>query len=125
MRRCRRRARRRWGTTRETPILADTTLFRSDVDGDAVSYALGSTNTTHGTVTVHANGTFDYAPAQDFNGTDSFSFVVSDGHGGSNEYTFDLTVDPVNDAQVSAPGSATMGDDTGNADLGRHDALPV
>jgi ELWxxDGT repeat protein len=69
----------------------------TDIDGDSVAYAPGSTDVLHGSVTVHANGTFDYTPAPNFNGTDAFSFVVSDGHGGANEYTYTLTINPVND----------------------------
>ncbi|WP_280327878.1 tandem-95 repeat protein, partial [Pseudomonas sp. BN102] len=77
-------------------------------DGDSVSYALGATAASHGTVTVHADGTFDYTPVANYHGSDSFSFVVSDGLGGSNEYTYDLTVNSVNDAPVNTlPGTQT------------------
>ncbi|WP_375740347.1 tandem-95 repeat protein [Pseudomonas boanensis] len=102
-----------YGTTDEdTPILGKALPSASDVDGDSVSYALGATTAAHGSVTVHADGTFDYTPDANFNGTDSFSFIVDDGHGGTNEYTYELTVNPVNDAPESANGSGATDEDT-------------
>ncbi|WP_280327876.1 Ig-like domain-containing protein, partial [Pseudomonas sp. BN102] len=72
-----------YGTTDEdTPIVGAALPGATDIDGDSVSYALGSTTAEHGTVTVHADGTFDYTPVANYHGSDSFSFVVSDGLGG-------------------------------------------
>jgi VCBS repeat-containing protein len=83
----------------------------ADVDGDAVTYALG-TNASNGNVVVNANGTFTYTPNANFNGPDSFTFTLSDGHGGSNTYNYDVTVTPVNDAPTSSPGSNSTAEDT-------------
>jgi hypothetical protein len=41
-------------------------------------------------------GSFTYSPTLDFNGTDSFTFVASDGLLDSNEATVALTVTAVN-----------------------------
>src|SRR5262249_40943438 len=39
-----------------------------------------------------------YAPLDNFNGTDSFTYTVGDGHGGTATATVTVTVTPVNDA---------------------------
>ncbi|MDH5710884.1 MAG: cadherin-like domain-containing protein, partial [Gammaproteobacteria bacterium] len=57
--------------------------------------------TQGGAVTAGAGNTsLTYTPVADFNGTDSFTFTVTDGLGGSNVATVTLTVNPVNDAVV-------------------------
>ena len=38
-----------------------------------------------GTVTIAADGSYTYVPDADFSGSDSFSYVVSDGAGGSDQ----------------------------------------
>ena len=73
----------------------------SDLDGDAVGYALAS-GPSHGQVSIDSDGRYVYTPAADFNGSDSFSYRVSDGQGGSNVYTVGVTVTPVNDAPTAA-----------------------
>ncbi|MEO1470814.1 MAG: cadherin-like domain-containing protein, partial [Pseudomonadota bacterium] len=69
----------------------------SDVDGDALTAVLG-TDVTDGTLTLNADGSFDYTPDADFNGSDSFTYTVSDGQGGtSTPATVTITVNAVND----------------------------
>src|SRR5207247_3221049 len=50
----------------------------SDVDGDALNVAL-LTSPANGTLTLNANGSFSYRPNLNFNGSDSFTYQVSDG----------------------------------------------
>ena len=71
----------------------------TDADGDTLTYAKGS-DPTHGTVTVNENGTWTYTPAKDYNGADSFTVTVSDGHGGTTTATIDIGINPVNDAPI-------------------------
>jgi hypothetical protein len=54
------------------------TLQASDPDGDPLTFSTG-TAPASGTVVVNGNGSFTYTPAPGFTGSDSFSFVVSDG----------------------------------------------
>ena len=70
-------------------------LSGSDIDGDALSFSLGS-GASNGSVEV-SGSTANYTPNSDFNGSDSFTFVASDGEL-SSEATVDVTVNPVNDA---------------------------
>jgi large repetitive protein len=64
------------------------------------------TQGANGSVT---NNTTDvtYTPKRDFNGTDSFTYTVSDGRGGSDTATVTVTVTAVNDAPVANDDSAT------------------
>lgn len=81
----------------------------TDVEGQPVSYALG-TQAANGTVTINADGSYTYVPAPDFNGTDSFTFTVSDGRD-SNTYRVNLTVGAANDAPVGSDTSITLDED--------------
>ncbi len=57
------------------------------------------TNGANGTVAITGNGTgLTYAPNAGFNGTDSFTYTVSDGNGGTDTATVSVTVTAVNDA---------------------------
>jgi hypothetical protein len=57
---------------------ANGVLNASDVDGDALSYAI-TAPPAHGTLTLGANGAFTYTPAPNYCGPDRFSYSVSDG----------------------------------------------
>ena len=86
-------------TNEDTPVAGNVLTNDSDVDGDALTAAL-VTNVSHGTLVLNANGTYTYAPAPNYNGPDSFTYQVSDGHGGTAVATVSITVVPVNDAPV-------------------------
>ena len=85
-------------TAEDTPVSGAVTA--TDVNGDALTFSKVS-DPAHGTVTVNANGTYTYTPANNYNGTDSFMVMVSDGHGGQNTATVNVTVTPVNDPPVA------------------------
>jgi hypothetical protein len=70
----------------------------SDVENDGLSVANAGTFATvnGGTVTIQSNGDFTYNPAADFNGTDSFDYVLSDGEA-TDTATVTLNVAAVND----------------------------
>jgi PKD repeat protein len=83
-------------TSEDTAV--NITLNGSDIDGDPLTFS---------TVTNPGNGTLSgtppnvtYMPNPDFNGTDSFTFQVNDGQGGTDTGTVSITVTPVNDAPV-------------------------
>ena len=71
----------------------------------------GVTQGANGTVTF-AGGSVTYTPNGNFNGSDSFTYTVSDGNGGTDTATVNVTVNPVNDAPVAADDSATTDEDT-------------
>src|SRR5207253_6729586 len=90
-----------------------TTLFRAltvaapgvlgndgDVDGDTLGAVLVA-GPAHGNLTLHANGSFTYTPAANYNGGDSFTYKASDGQADSNVATVSLTIVSVNDVPIA------------------------
>ncbi|WP_168210512.1 Ig-like domain-containing protein [Persicimonas caeni] len=77
----------------------------SDVDGDALTVTITGAP-ANGTASVNG-GSIDYTPAADFNGTDTLTYEVSDGNGGTDTATVTITVNPVNDAPVAVDDAAT------------------
>src|SRR5439155_5426721 len=70
-----------------------------DVEGDSLSAVLVS-GPAHGTLTLHADGSFAYTPNANYNGSDSFTYKANDGSLDSNVATVTLTLTPVNDAPL-------------------------
>jgi outer membrane protein OmpA-like peptidoglycan-associated protein len=68
------------------PVLGNDT----DADGDALAVT-AVTQGTNGTVTFTATGV-TYTPRTDFLGTDTFSYTISDGKGGTSTATVTVTV---------------------------------
>lgn len=65
----------------------------TDANNNALTaVAANITTALGGTVVLNANGTFTYAAATGFAGTDSFSYVVQDGRGGSDTGSVALTL---------------------------------
>ncbi|MCM3187164.1 cadherin-like domain-containing protein, partial [Priestia megaterium] len=65
----------------------------TDVDGNSLSYQLQN-RPTNGVAAVNANGTFSYQPNLNFNGSDQFTVLVSDGQGGTAVSTVTINVIP-------------------------------
>lgn len=73
----------------------------SDVDGDTVTVT-AVTQGTHGSVAITGGGTgVSYTPAANFFGSDTFTYTVNDGNGGSDTATVNVTITNVNDAPVA------------------------
>ncbi|NTU57870.1 MAG: tandem-95 repeat protein, partial [Chlorobiaceae bacterium] len=82
----------------------------SDVEGSSLTVTTYGT-ASHGTVTVNANGSLVYVPASNYNGTDTFTYTVSDGLLPSTA-TVTVSITAVNDAPVVQNDSYTMLEDT-------------
>ncbi|WP_341508907.1 Ig-like domain-containing protein [Photobacterium damselae subsp. damselae] len=96
-------------TQEETAVTGQ--LTATDVDGDNLTFKPG-TNPENGSVTINADGSWEYVPNTDFNGEDSFTVVVDDGNGGTDTITVTVNVTPVNDAPVGEDVSAETQEDT-------------
>jgi len=84
----------------------------TDEDGDRLTATL-VTDVSNGTLTLRAKGTFTYTPADNFNGSDSFTYTVKDNGGAtSNVATVTINVGVVNDALVANDDSDTTPEDT-------------
>jgi len=82
-------------------------LDATDPDsGQTLTYSIVD-NPLHGTVALTPDGSFIYAPARDFSGTDSFTFQANDGYPNSNVATESITVQ--NASKNSGGGSSGGG----------------
>jgi hypothetical protein len=108
-------------TTKSVTVLANDT----DADGDALTVT-ARTNGAHGTVTCTTAGVCTYKPATDYNGSDTFTYTVSDGNGGTAVGTVKVTVQPVAD-RPGAPriGTASSGAAGGSKTITCRGAAPT
>ncbi|GAB5378278.1 MAG: hypothetical protein AcusKO_47400 [Acuticoccus sp.] len=82
----------------------------SDADvGDVVTTVAIAAQAANGTAVLNPDGTVTYAPLADFFGSDSFDVQVSDGRGGFDTSTVDVTVTPVDDDPIANDDSAVTG----------------
>ena len=82
----------------------------SDPNGDALAIT-GTSDPANGTASVAGSAVF-YVPDADFNGSDSFTYTVSDGRGGTDTATVSVTVAPVNDDPDPEDDTATTGEES-------------
>ncbi|SNC65366.1 Por secretion system C-terminal sorting domain-containing protein [Hymenobacter gelipurpurascens] len=89
-------------------VAKDITLSGTDADGNALTYSI-DTPPVHGTLSG-TGATRTYTPNTNYNGSDSFTFTVSDGILTSVPATVSVTITAVNDAPVLAgvPASASI-----------------
>jgi VCBS repeat-containing protein len=73
------------------------TIEANDPEGDPITFSLldGPVN---GAAVVRENGTFSYVPEGNFEGTDGFTYLASDGKGGETSGSISITVTALNDA---------------------------
>ena len=85
------------------PVLSNDT----DVDGDTLTFTI-TRGPSHGKATVNEHGAVTYTPSTDFFGTDSITYQVSDGNGGSRIGKAQITVTPINDAPITTTTSTRV-----------------
>lgn len=84
----------------------------TDPEGQIVSLVSAS-QPSHGTVSVDtANGSVTYVPTADFHGSDTFTYIITDGNGGIDSAVVTITVVGVNDLPVADADSATTDEDS-------------
>ncbi|SCB88291.1 hypothetical protein GA0061087_10033, partial [Priestia flexa] len=97
-----------FSTLEDVPLLG--AVVGTDVDGNPLTYTL-QTQASNGVAVVNADGTFTYTPNLNFNGTDVFTVLVSDGQGGTAVSTVTINVQPVNDPPVTVDLAFTINED--------------
>jgi hypothetical protein len=79
-------------TTRgNTSVVIPVLVNDSDVDNDPLIVS-GTSSPLNGLVTVNSDNTITYTPHNGFAGRDSFTYTISDGRGGTNTATVNITV---------------------------------
>ncbi|HHF0544021.1 TPA: tandem-95 repeat protein [Vibrio alginolyticus] len=89
---------------------ADLLAGATDIDGDDLTVDGISYTGSDGVLTDHGDGTYTFAPNENFNGDVSFSFGVSDGTE-TVSANVDVSVTPVNDPPVAGSTSYTVDED--------------
>ncbi len=97
-------------TGEDEAVAIDVLANDRDVDADTLSIT-GLSDPAHGTVVLDG-GKINYTPARNYNGPDSFDYTVSDGNGGTDTATVNISVAPVNDAPVARDDAFTTREDT-------------
>jgi hypothetical protein len=85
-------------------------LTGSDQENDPITFIV-QTNPEHGEITGTAPDLI-YTPSENYNGTDSFTFVTNDGKNNSQPATVTIEVTPVNDLPVANDDTFTTDDST-------------
>ena len=98
-------------TAEEVQVGIDVLANDTDLEGDTLSVT-SVTQPTNGTAVINPDKTVTYTPATDFNGSDSFSYTISDGNGGTDSATVSITVTGGNDAPIANDDSASTAEDT-------------
>ena len=105
-------------TAEDTAVAIDAAANDTDVDGTSPTVKPGSISSpAHGTATLITvgpdAGKILYTPALNYNGSDSFTYVATDGSLDSAPATVSITVSAVNDPPVNTvPGAQTTAEDT-------------
>ena len=94
----------------DNSLTIDVLKNASDADGDELTVSSVS-GAVHGLATI-INNKIIYLPEDDFNGADSFSYVVSDGNGGEVTREVSLILSSVNDAPVAIVSNSSVDEDS-------------
>ncbi|HCH3755045.1 TPA: tandem-95 repeat protein, partial [Vibrio parahaemolyticus] len=95
----------------DTPTIIKV-LGNDTFEGDGKVVSLDTNNgPANGTVSVNPDGSVTYTPNDNYQGTDSFTYIVTSG-GVSESTTVSVDVTPVNDAPVAKDDIATTQEDT-------------
>ncbi|MCA9110827.1 MAG: tandem-95 repeat protein, partial [Planctomycetaceae bacterium] len=105
-----------FSTDEDTPlagnVLADNgNGADSDPNADTLAVILVD-SPSHGSLTLNDDGSFEYTPVENYHGSDSFTYKLSDGLEDSGVATVSITVNSVNDAPVAADDEFSTDEDT-------------
>ena len=81
-----------------------------DVENDVLT-AIKITEPVNGSLTLNADGSFEYLPSENFSGQDSFTYKVNDGTQDSNTATAVISVSAVNDVPAATDDSFSVEED--------------
>jgi len=94
----------------DSTVLVDVLENDTDIDGDTLTI-IDFTQGENGTVTQEGDS-LRYTPNVDFNGSDSFTYEISDGLGGMTSATVYITISPINDAPTALDDTVSLNQDS-------------
>ncbi len=89
-------------TNEDTAVTIDVLKNDTDIDGDKLTVSTSAPGAI-----VNPDGTITYTPALNTNGDQTFTYTVSDGHGGTDEGSVKVSVIAQNDAPDAVDDSAS------------------
>ena len=89
----------RYTTDEDVPLVINPNgVLGNDTDPDGDPLTVTSyTQPANGTVSVNPDGSFTYTPNADYNGSDQYTYTISDGNGGTDTATVFIGITPVAD----------------------------
>ena len=84
-------------TTEDTAVSIAVLANDTDLEGDSLTVD-AVTTPAHGVASINPDRTITYVPAASYDGADSFSYTIGDGHGGTAVATISVMVTAVNHA---------------------------
>jgi len=98
-------------------INEDTTLSNDLSTNDTASNDGGNTYTkasdpSNGTLSINADGSFTYIPDANFNGTDSFTYTITDANSDTSTATVTLNVQAIEDLPTASDNTLSIDEDT-------------
>jgi large repetitive protein len=95
----------------DAPLLLNIYSGATDADGDTLSLSGIVSLPIHGTAML-SGGLILYSPTSEYNGTDSFTFQITDGSITTAPITASIIVHPINDAPIGTADTVTSIEDT-------------
>lgn len=93
-------------TNQDTAVTVNVLANDTDPDGDSLTVT-GATGASHGTTSVVGNKVV-YTPTNGYFGSDSFTYTISDGHGGTASATVNVTVKKAAPSTSPAPSTTPV-----------------
>ena len=90
----------------------------TDIDSGNVLTVTSFGQGSNGSVTIGSDGSYSYAPSQNFVGTDSFTYTITDNLGAQSTATVNVTVNQIDDAVAIGGNTSGSGDEDAGAITG-------
>ncbi|MDD7914578.1 Ig-like domain-containing protein [Polaribacter sp. MSW5] len=109
-------------TTNNTVYVLSNDSFGGDGANTGTITLSNETSTKKGIITINNNGTpndptddsITYIPAKDFNGTDTFSYTITDKNGDTSSAEVTVTVNSVDDLPLASNDTTSVNEDSAN-----------
>ncbi|WP_298782176.1 tandem-95 repeat protein, partial [uncultured Polaribacter sp.] len=99
--------------TADSDVDSGDVLSISKINGTDITPGIAQTILVdNGVVTTDIAGVITFTPTENYNGSSTFTYTISDGNGGTSTANQTITVNAVNDRPVAVADSATTPEDT-------------